>query len=132
MALDVGRPTVMDQKTLDKLDEAFMLGCSDKEACLYADISPRTLYNYQKYNIEFLQRKEQLKETPVLQARKTVVESLKNSPSMAMQYLERKKKEEFAPRTELTGSEGAPLGYIHSGDLKQLPSSPQLSDGTTK
>lgn len=121
----------MDENTLKILDEAFALGCSDTEACLMANISPKTLYNYQNENPEYLQRKNQLKETPVLIARTAVVRSLKQNPQLALQYLERKKKAEFAPRTELTGSEGTPLGYVYSSDIKQIESEPtkQLPDG---
>ena len=68
-----------------------------------------------------MQSMKELKETPVLIARTSVVRSLKQNPQLALQYLERKKKAEFAPRTELTGSEGTPLGYIYNSDLKQLP-----------
>ena len=42
-----GRPTVMTNPVLEKLEWAFLLGCSDKEACLWANIAPATLYNYQ-------------------------------------------------------------------------------------
>lgn len=105
---EVGRPTVMTQEVLDKLEYAFSIGCTDEEACIYADISPATLYNYQKDNPKFLERKELLKQTPILRARETVVKSL-NSPDMAFRYLERKKKDEFAVRVENTGKDGKDL-----------------------
>lgn len=41
-----GRPTKMTQGTVKKLEEAFLRGLSDEEACLYADISKPTLYDY--------------------------------------------------------------------------------------
>lgn len=93
----MSRPTVMTQTTLNKLEQAFALGCTDLEASLYANIAPATLYNYQEKNPEFLERKEQLKMSPVLKARKTVVGSL-DDPEIAMKYLERKKKDEFSTR----------------------------------
>ena len=95
-----GRPTVINDEVLRKLDEAFAIGCSDIEAVVYAGISARTLYTFQKDNEDFLQRKRELKEKPVLLARKTVVESIKTNPSLAFTYLERKKKKEFAQRQE--------------------------------
>lgn len=103
-----GRPTKMTPETLKKLEEVFALGGSDLEACFFANISPQILYTYQKNNPEFLERKEALKETPVLKARTTVIKSLDN-PENAKWYLERKKKKEFAQRTEHTGDEGKPL-----------------------
>jgi hypothetical protein len=91
-----GRPTVIDEVVLRKLDEAFSIGATDNEACLYADISPRALYSYQDKHPEFKQRKDLLKEKPILKARTTVINSL-NDPEIAFRYLERKRKDEFAP-----------------------------------
>lgn len=87
-----GRPTIITEAVLQKLEEAFSLGCTDKEACVLADIAPSTLYNYQEANPEFLERKEQLKEKPILKARKTVVDSLEGDVNSAWKYLERKDK----------------------------------------
>jgi hypothetical protein len=70
------------------------MGCTDKEACLYADIAPTTLYNYQLDHPEFVERKETLKDKPVLKARTTVYNSL-NVAQTAQWYLERKKKDKF-------------------------------------
>ena len=110
MTIDVGgRPTVMTDLTINKLEEAFLMGCSDLEACLFADISHQTLYNYQKENPDFVIRKEKLKENPILKARKSVINGLDNDPELSLKFLERKKKAEFSLRTEVTGAEGKPL-----------------------
>lgn len=92
----------MTDEALRKLEEAFALGCTDIEACLYANISKTALYDYQKEHPEFAERKEELKEHPVLKARTTVVRNL-DKPEMALKYLERKKKKEFSPTMEMTG-----------------------------
>ncbi len=63
--MPAGRPTVMTVETVNKLEEAFMLGCTDEEACFAANISKQTLYNYQDKNPEFIDRKETLKSRPV-------------------------------------------------------------------
>lgn len=104
-----GRPQKITAEELRKLEYAFSIWCSDLEACLYAKISKTTLYEYQSKNSEFTERKEMLKEQPVLTARETVVKSLKKSPDMAMKYLERKKKDEFSVRSEHTGKEWGPI-----------------------
>lgn len=104
----IGRPTIMTPETIAKLEEVFAIGGTDKEACFYADIAPQTLYSYQEQHPEFIDRKEALKERPVLKARQTVVKSL-DDPKNAQWYLERKKKAEFAQRTELTGEDGEPI-----------------------
>lgn len=129
-----GRKTVMTKVVLGKLEEAFAMGCSDREACLYANINPDTLYSYQQKKPEFSERKKLLKKTPVLKARQTILDSL-DDPKVAMWFLERQAKEEFnlnyikaEPRIdpELTAEERAELarvlemeGYSVTG-LKEL------------
>lgn len=104
-----GRPPKMVDTTVKKLEEAFSLGCSDLEACVLAGISKQTLYNYQKDHPEFIDRKELLKETPILLARTSVINGLQENPDLALKYLERKKKDEFSLRNELTGKDGEKL-----------------------
>jgi hypothetical protein len=105
----VGRPTKMTPETVKKLEEAFAIGASDGEACFYADISKETLYTYQDKTPGFLDRKNALKERPVLLARQTVAKSMETDVNTAKWYLERKLKKEFASRNELTGADGKDL-----------------------
>lgn len=100
--METGRPTVMTPETLRKLEEAFALGATDQEAIFYANISKTTFYDYCKEHPDFAERKEDLKETPILKARRTVVANL-DKPDMALKYLERKKKKEFSPSIEVEG-----------------------------
>ncbi len=121
-----GRPLAVTPEVLSKLEEAFLLGCTDEEACLVADISRATLYNYQKDHPEFIERKEELKERPVYIARKSVVDALEKDPKLSLDYLQRKKKGEFAIRVENTGADGAPLNiqivsYGDNNAAAQLP-----------
>ena len=96
-----GRKTVMTEEVIAKLEEAFAWGCTDREACLWADIAEKTLYNYQEKNPEFVQRKESLKDKPILLARKTVVNAIKDGDrTMSLAYLDRKKKDEFSTKVE--------------------------------
>lgn len=110
MADKVGRPTLMTQETINKLEQAFSLGASDLEACFYAGISTQTLYNYQNANPEYIERKAALKERLVLKARTVIKDALEdNDKNTAQWYLERKKKNEFSTRTESTGADGGDL-----------------------
>lgn len=107
-----GRPLFdgkSEESVVQKLEEAFAMGCTDLEACLYADISKSAFYAYQDKHPEFLNRKEILKERPVLQARNSVIKAMRYDGNLALKYLERKKKSEFALRTEMTGKDGADL-----------------------
>lgn len=47
-----GKPSVMTTETLAKLRQAFLMGCCDREVCLYAEIGLQTLYDYQKRNVD--------------------------------------------------------------------------------
>lgn len=108
-----GRPTKMTAETVKKLEEAFALGCTDEEACIYADITKQTLYNYQDKNKGFIDRKELLKKKPVLKARAIIMKELKNeNHDTAKWYLERKAKDEFSTRQESTGVDGQPIQIV--------------------
>lgn len=103
-----GRPTKMTPETVAKLEEAFLMGCSDIEACLFADISKHTLYKYQEKHPEFKDRKELLKENPVMLARKSVLNGMEKDGNLALKFLERKNKDEF----------GLKQTTEHQGELK--------------
>ena len=87
-----GRPLIINESVLHKLEEVFALGGTDLEACLYAGISKSALYNYQQVNPDFVERKELLKENPVLLARRTIVKELKTDALTARWYVERRDK----------------------------------------
>lgn len=106
-----GRPTVITPEVIRKLEEVFAFGGTDKEACFYAGIGTSAFYDYQKENPEFVERKEALKQKPILKARQTVIKNLDN-PETAKWYLARKRKEEFSERQELEAS-----GRFLSGTL---------------
>ncbi len=97
----MARPTIMTDNVVKKLEEAFLLGCTDLEACFYAGISKQTLYNYQDANPGYIDRKEQLKTNPVFLARKTVVKEIQEKGELALKFLERKKKDEFSTSTDV-------------------------------
>ena len=105
----------MTPETINKLEEIFALGGSDLEACFFAGISRQTLYNYQHDHPEFVERKEELKEQPILKARRSVLKGIDEDPELALKFLERRKKAEFSLRTEVTGEDGKPL--IMAGEV---------------
>lgn len=107
---DTGHPTVMTPETIAKLEQAFSLGCTDMEACFFANIGKSALYNYQKDHPEFVERKEALKEKMIFAARTVIANSLaENDKDTAKWLLERKRKQEFSTRIENTGADGEPL-----------------------
>lgn len=109
--LSVGRPSVFDQTTLQKLEEAFANDATDVQACFLANISPASLYNYQKEHPEFLERKKALKGMTAYQAKINIKNKVIDGDiNVSQWYIERKEKNEgFSTRTELTGGDGKDL-----------------------
>lgn len=120
----VGRPTIMTPEVVNKLEAAFLLGCSDLEACFAADISKQTLYNYQDANPEFIDRKESLKANPIYVARSTVVREIAEKGELALKYLERKKKDEFSPSIDqnIGNKDGEAFKTSHTPTAEQMES----------
>lgn len=89
----------LNDKTLQKLRTAFSMDCTIEEACLYAKITFQIFYVWKKENPKLFEELEGLRWTPVLKARSEVMKGLKwYTPSM--DYLKRKRKDEFSERTE--------------------------------
>lgn len=105
----LGRPTKLDSLIVKKLEEAFAFDSTIGEACFYAGISRQTYYTWMEANPDLLDRFEELRNTPVLAARKKVINAINTDTDTAQWYLERKRKSEFAARTEHTGPGGKDL-----------------------
>jgi hypothetical protein len=97
----IWRPTVITDVVLSKLEFAFSHSFTDEEACLYADIAPKTLYRYIEANEEFWQRKEILKKQPNIKAKLNWVKKMEEEDySASKEWLERKSKNEFSLKQE--------------------------------
>jgi len=103
-----GRKTIITQDVVQKLEYAFSIGSTDVEACSFAGIAKQTLYNFMEKNPEFVDRRNDLKNAPILKSRATLVKNLDN-PLWAFKYLERKLPKEFGQNIKLTDGEGQPL-----------------------
>lgn len=102
---DTGRPTKFTPETINKLENAFSLGCSDLEACLYADVSPSAFYRFQDDNPDFKERKDVLKKKMIFKARINLKEALESKDERtkvdaSKWLLERKCRDEFSTRVE--------------------------------
>lgn len=100
----VGRPLFDGKDPADvvrKLEEAFALGCTNLEACLYADISKSTFYDYMSKNPTFQDRIDLLRERPILQARNSVIQAMRTDGNLALKFLERKRKAEFSTQQQI-------------------------------
>lgn len=107
---NAGRPTVMTQEVLQKLQHAFLMGCKKREACLYAEIPESTFYNYCDKNPEYVEKIEAWQDMPKLKSKVIINKKLEElDADTAKWYLERKAKDEFSTRSEQTGKDGEPI-----------------------
>jgi hypothetical protein len=98
----------MTDEVLAKLEVAFKMGATDVMACQYANIHVTTLNRHEQSHPDFAKNVELWKKNPSMKALITVYGSL-NLPDMARWWLERKEKDEFSPRAEVTGKDGKDL-----------------------
>ena len=111
-----GRPTIVTPETLQKLEYAFSMGLPDEQACLYANIAPQTLYNYQSKHPEFLERKVMLKQNITMRARLNIANEIANgSTKDSWEWLTRKEKQEFSLKDDAT------IHIANQNVLVQLP-----------
>ena len=99
-----GRPTVMTPEVIRKLEDAFSWGCTDLEACCNANIGKTSLYEYCDRNPGFAERKEVLKNQPVMKARRVVLAALEDDDiNTAHKVIDRKEGQKIVQTTvELT------------------------------
>jgi hypothetical protein len=103
-----GAPTKMTENTLQLLRESFSWGCTDTEACCYAEISTSTLYSYCQENPKFLELKNKLKDMPTMKARRIINASLDGDDlNTANRVIDRK--EGTKVKQEITGANGGPI-----------------------
>lgn len=97
----LGRPTKLTPEVIERLRYAYMIGSTNAEACAYAEIGERTLYDHIAANSEFSQKIDDWKLNPILKAKTMVVENLSIDLKNAQWYLERRAKE-FKPKQDIT------------------------------
>lgn len=92
-----GRHSVMTPEIINKLEQAYSIDATDEEACIFAGIGMSTLYDYQKQNPDFSERKRLLKDKLTFKARTNIANEInKGDADLSKWYLERKKKKEFS------------------------------------
>jgi len=108
----MARPSKRTPELIAKLEYAFSIGCSNPEACLYADIAESTYYDWMLKDTKLSERFTLLKTKPVLEARKVVMDDIINEGDVntAKWFLERRSPD-FKPSSkhEVTGADGGAL-----------------------
>lgn len=118
----MSRQTVMTPEVELALTQFLVDGATNAQACRLANISEDSFYRKCQADQGFADKMENARNATTLQAKKVLKRAIEDGDKqVAGWYLERKAKDEgYAQRTELTGAEGHPLGYIYSSDIKQL------------
>lgn len=119
-----------DPLKLVKLEQAFAIGCTDKQACGYADISETQLYYFERKNPKFTSKKAVLKDTLILKAKQAVANTVGSSYQNAMDYLKRKEREEFGDNVDHT-NKGEKFDYPVGNEIKFVNFSKKDDNGDT-
>jgi hypothetical protein len=102
------------KECLEKLDYAFSIDASIREACYYADISEAIYYHWVKNDPKLLERFNRLKNKPVLKARQNIANNLNEGDILTSKwYLERKVKKEFGQNLDIV-SDGKQINTVAS------------------
>lgn len=115
-----GRPPTIKSEKVQKLQIAFCLGCSDEEACLFAGVKRSTFYDFCKKHPEFSEQKEQWKKNPILKAKKLIFDNLGTDLKTARWYLERKCRNEFSLKNEITEDNNSDTKLAYLQALKNM------------
>ena len=105
-----GRPAwEPDAAQLKILEDSFKLGAQVKEALAQAKIPQSTFYDYLNAHPDFSEQIEWWQQYPIMLAKHSVVSHMMEDGKLALEYLKCKRKDEFSPRTEITGNDGEPI-----------------------
>jgi len=103
----VGRPTLMTPEVIAKLKEGFSQGFSIVNACIWADISTDVYFDYCRANPQFSVSCKSLQKKPLIKSILVINKAINDGDvSTAKWYTERKAKDEFSLRNEITGEDG--------------------------
>ena len=108
-----------------KIEEVAALDGTVEEMAYYCDVSRQSIYNYLEEDKELFDKVERLRQRPILLARQTINKKMTESYSNAMDYVKRKKRQEFGDNIDMT-SDGKPLtvqivNYADNTNTSQLP-----------
>lgn len=99
---------VMTESTVRKLDEAFMMGFSDREACMYVGIPYSTFTSWLERHEDYRTKKEDLKSHPKILVKKNIYGALKEGDlDTSKWYADRKMKDDgFTTKQEIDANLG--------------------------
>lgn len=119
----------MTPEVIEKLEQAYLAGCNDLQACLYAGIGDRTLDDYEAKNPDFARRKRALRDNLKLQAKLNIQRAIEKDKNLSLSQwlLERREREEYGNKEGMNLTINVP--QITYGKLEsQVPK--EVTDGT--
>ena len=112
---NMGRPTVFTPEVVTKIEKSLQNGFTIGKACHLAGISTMSYYREIERNQDFCDNMKRAQEWAVEKARQNVVMAIQEGDQTTSRwYLERKAKDEFSVRNEVTGKDGKAIEHNHS------------------
>lgn len=110
-----GRPTIMTEQVVAKLEQGFKIGLNITQCCAYANISRDALYDYIKKYPEFGDKIEAWKSNPIAKAKFAVYKGL-DDPKLALEYL-KLRDDDFSTKVkqEVNNVNGLTVQVINEG-----------------
>lgn len=104
--------TKLNETNVKKLGEAFAIGATIHEACDYADVAPKTYYNWIKKNPELLPYFDRMREKLPLKAKHNIAQRIHGQPTsgdipLSKWLVERKQPDDY----------GETLKMKHDGEI---------------
>lgn len=120
-----GRPSVLTEDVRTKILTALGMGAFREVACRIAGIHPSTLCRWMQRDDEpfasFARQVEETEASAEVRASAMLLDGAATDPILAMKWLERRHKDRWAARTEVTGKDGGALQVQQSAvDLSTL------------
>ena len=109
-----GPKEVITPELKDRIITLFRMGLKDEEVCDTLDLTPSVLYRYQTNHPEFKEKKDLAKNHLLARAKREIYAGLASEdPKIRIEtakwLAERKGKNEFSTRQEVTGADGESL-----------------------
>jgi len=117
-----GRPSSITEEIIQKFEQCYRDGSTDREACLVTGIPESTYYENLKNNKDFSDRIDIAKEYTTQLAKAIIARKVaRGDLDTAKWWVERKNKKAFSSRTELSGPDGESLKIqiVEDTDLKE-------------
>ena len=94
----IGRPSVINEDTVRKLEASLASGFGVSAACYYSGISTSTYYEHLALDKDFSDKMHLAEDWSTFKARQVILQAINNGDIKAAQWwLERKARFEFAP-----------------------------------